>query len=1131
MSKRIPNLVAVGFSLLLLLSLGSSFYLQYQLEQSLSVTKDIEFLLAKTRGSVREIKVLQLERSQKLALLMLSGQEQADSAELDGIRQIAGSIRALVLAASDASHDPDLRKNLAALMGYESALNGRVDELLDHWQRGEQQTAQQRYRESYLPALTESLELANTALSLSYAEVKRYGQNSVQAAQHTQWLARTIILVSTLIGLIAALVLGRMVFRIVRQSQRAAQENQDMIEYSLDVICVFDELGRFVRVTDACQRIWGYRPDELIGRSCMDLVVPEDVEKTIAASTAILAGTPTRNFQNRHRRKDGSVISLMWSARWLDAQRQTFCVARDMTESDRVAEALKQNEERTRLILATAQDAFIGMDAQGLVIDWNPKAEQIFGWSAAEALGQPMHDLIIPPAFRQRHLDGLKRYLLHGEGPVLNRRLELTALNRQGQELPVEFTISPIRLNDEVIFSAFLHDISERLAADRELHQAKELAEAANRAKSEFLANMSHEIRTPMNGVLGTLSLLLDTELTPSQRELSMLAHASGESLLAIINDILDFSKIEAGKLSIESIGFNLLLIVEEVAAMAAPKASEKGLDVIVSYPEGVARTLLGDPGRIRQILVNLVNNALKFTERGQVLIDVQQQGQANDRVRLLVSVEDSGIGIAATKLERLFEKFTQADSSTTRRYGGTGLGLAISKQLVELMGGKIGGSSEPGKGSVFWFELELPLQPDDAPLVQPELSLQTARVLIVDDNPINRRVLEEQLSGWRVRNQSAADAPQALQMLLQAKVTGDPFQIAILDYQMPDIDGVMLGQQIKANPGLRDTELLMLTSLGQHELGPQLLQKGFAAYLMKPVRQSELLTNLGRVWSQHLQQNRHQTASIQPVMLAPAAGSLRFDGVRVLLAEDNTTNQLVGAMMLRNLGCQVDIAEDGQQAVRKLLHQSYHLVFMDCEMPVMDGFEATLEIRNLGLNLPIVAVTAQAMQGDRERCLACGMNDYISKPVQAANLAAALTRWLPASVSTRVEPVAEAGKPVLVPTPILDPERIAELQQIAGVSTLAGLVGIFDSFIREAPQWLAGLEQAIAAQDLAAMRQYSHKLAGASATLGLSRIAAVADVLQQQARLGSIERAQEQWRLLEQHYQEFLAYLQAASS
>ncbi|MGH8355384.1 MAG: ATP-binding protein, partial [Pseudomonas sp.] len=372
---------------------------------------------------------------------------------------------------------------------------------------------------------------------------------------------------------------------------------------------------------------------------------------------------------------------------------------------------LRASEERTRSILASAQDAFIGMDAAGRISDWNPQAEATFGWSSSEALGQPMHQLIIPPQFHERHLQGLRHFLASGEGPLLNKRIEVTAVHRDGHELPVELTLSLVHLGDGVMFGAFLHDISERRRVADELQKAKDAAEAASRVKSEFLANMSHEIRTPMNGVLGTVGLLLESELGAEQRELAELARASGESLLGIIDDILDFSKAEAGKLRLEPLPIDLLLAVEEVAGMSAAKARAKDLDVIVRYPAQVPRHLIGDPGRIRQVLANLSNNAVKFTERGQVLIDVEALTQSEAEVVLRISIQDSGIGIPADKLEQLFEKFTQADASTTRRYGGTGLGLAISKQLVELMGGSIGALSRPGEGSTFWFTLRLPRQ------------------------------------------------------------------------------------------------------------------------------------------------------------------------------------------------------------------------------------------------------------------------------------------------------------------------------------------------------------------------------------------------------------------------------------
>ena len=632
----------------------------------------------------------------------------------------------------------------------------------------------------------------------------------------------------------------------------------------------------------------------------------------------------------------------------------------------------------------------------------NPAWVKVLGFPPEELLSRPFISLISPGsrADAAAELDKLMIGI-----PV---SLESQMSCKDGSFRWILWNITARPDIQEFYFSG--QDITARKNTEMELHKAQKGAEAANRAKSEFLANMSHEIRTPMNGVLGAIGLLLNTSLTTSQRELAGLARASGETLLTIINDILDFSKIEAGKLVIAPTPFDLLQAVEEVAAMIAMQpARKKDVNVIVRYLPNVPRYVIGDVGRIRQILANLTSNAIKFTDKGHVLISVETDSISEDEASLRISVEDSGLGIAPGKLESLFDKFTQADTSTTRRYGGTGLGLAISKQLVKLMGGDIAAKSRVGIGSTFWFTLRLSLQGDRSAEVRPHAELARVRVLIVDDNSVNRLVLQQQLRVWKMRIGSCASGIEALRALHEASAAGDPYQIAILDYQMPEMDGEMLGQAIKADSLLHDIQLIMLSSLGQGgDIRERLRKIGFAAYLVKPARQSELLETLVNVWNAHCRHrsiditNDHGPGPETHEVPIPDSPDRPFIGTRVLLAEDNATNQIVGAMMLRNLGCHVDIAANGREAMQMIEKFPYEIVFMDCEMPEMDGFEATAAIRrrtDSKSRLPIVAVTAQAMQGDQAHCLAAGMDDYISKPVKQEDFARALKWWVPGKI------------------------------------------------------------------------------------------------------------------------------------
>jgi two-component system, sensor histidine kinase and response regulator len=643
----------------------------------------------------------------------------------------------------------------------------------------------------------------------------------------------------------------------------------------------------------------------------------------------------------------------------------------------------------------------------------------------------------------------------------------------------------------------------------------------ASRAKGEFLASMSHEIRTPMNGVIGMLGLLRQTPLSERQLQFVQIARGSAENLLTVINDILDFSKIEAGKLSIEPIAFDLQNCIEEASEIFAPGVSEKSLELIVQYSADVPRHVIGDPGRVRQVLTNLVSNAIKFTSQGHVLVKLECELRSESSVVVKFSVEDTGVGIPVDKLPILFDKFTQADSSTTRRFGGTGLGLAISKQLCELMGGQVGVRSELGKGSTFWFTLPFNLSDNIAPTL-PRATLDGVRVLIVDDNAVNRRVLQEQITNWRMRPAVCASGAEALLALREAIASKDPYHLAILDYQMPEMDGEMLARAIKADTSLCETVLIMLTSLGQPDDVNQLKQADVFACLVKPARQSRLWDVLAEGSAARLKQSPTEMLIMPPTL--PAATSskpVRLVAPRTLVVDDGVTNQKVGRLMLESLGCHVDVAANGKEAVEMLDLLPYDAVFMDCEMPEMDGYEATTEIRRRhtsGRRVPIIAMTAKAIKGDRERCLAAGMDDYVSKPVRLEDLETALDRWVPrVALENARQSIAPASHDTATPflqtkasLSALDPAVSNRLRSLAEAADSSLLTEIYEAFLGSAVGYIATLRQGSESGHADDIARAAHSLKGASANIGANTLAHLAHEMEVLGRSASLSGAAE---------------------
>jgi PAS domain S-box-containing protein len=656
------------------------------------------------------------------------------------------------------------------------------------------------------------------------------------------------------------------------------------------------------------------------------------------------------------------------------------------------AEILRRRvQSRTEIIRASLDstgDGILVVDSRGKIVTSNPRFQEMWGVPAS-----------IMATYDDRKLIAHVINQLKEPQEFLAKVRELYANPEAKSDDAIEFKdgrvferhSEPQRLNGKPAGRVWgFRDVTDRNRAEKALLHAKEAAEAANQAKSEFLANMSHEIRTPMNGVIGMVELALDTRLTSEQRGYLTMARTSADSLLTVINDILDFSKIEAGRLELDTIDFDLADCLEEAAKSFALQAAEKGIELACDIRPEVPRTVHGDPTRLRQVIVNLLGNALKFTQRGEVVLSAGVENREDDAVRLRFTVSDTGIGVPPEKQKLIFEAFSQADTSTTRRYGGTGLGLTISSRLVKMMGGTIWVESEVGRGSRFHFTTALSVAPGVTTAVPAEThSLRGIRVLLVDDNATNLRILADTVSRWGMMAETATDGPSALNLLLAAQEAGDSFPLILTDAQMPDMDGFMLAEHVKQTPALAKAHIVMLTSSGQRGDAARCRKAGVAAYLTKPARQSEVQEAILRVMGQA---SRIQApASPQLVTRHSLRQRAALPRLNVLLAEDNAVNQHLAQRLLEKQGHAVTIANNGQEVLDLFAIQTFDIVLMDVQMPQMDGFEATAAIREreakTGQHIPIIAMTAHAMKGDEERCLRAGMDSYVAKPIQAQQL------------------------------------------------------------------------------------------------------------------------------------------------
>ncbi len=911
-----------------------------------------------------------------------------------------------------------------------------------------------------------------------------------------------------------------------------------------DLIAIIDKDYGIIRANEAMASRLGLTPAECIGQKCYSVIHGTSEPPSFCPNVQLFADGMEHSAEAYVDRLGGdfaiSVSPLLDSEGKLAG---SVHVCRDITKHKRAQDQMMAANDLLENIFRNSPDGIGIVDRHGKFFKWNTAAAEQYGYTFEELEGISIFDLYEDAGELDKMLTELR-----SKGAI--RKYAINVLKKDGAVAPSELSISLLRNDLEGVIGSVsvardLSDITKALteveASNKRLHEeaaertkmeealreamaelettnqaieeaiarANTLAveaELANIAKSQFLANMSHEIRTPMNGVIGMTGLLLDTELTSEQKRYAKLIRSSGENLLSLINDILDFSKIEARKLNLEILDLDLLATMEDTAEMLAVRAQEKGLELTCLVEPDVPSLLRGDPGRLRQVLVNLAGNALKFTHRGEVSIRVSLGQKTDTHATLRFEIRDTGIGIPADRLGILFTAFTQVDGSTTRKYGGSGLGLAISKQLTELMGGAIGVESNEGKGSTFWFTAVFARQPEKQSGISEEpTGIAGLKVLVVDDHETNRLLVATLLRSWGCNPCEASDGQSALGLLLDAARRGEPFQIAITNHQVPAMDGEELAHRIMENPEVRDTRLILMSSLGQRMDEARNEQAGFWASLTKPIRQTQLREILSVVVGREA---RAYSVMQKPIATRHADDKSDRRNVRILLAEDNTINQEVALAILKKLGYRADIAVDGLEAIDALSRVPYDLVLMDCQMPEMDGFDATQRIRAgsgvLNQRVPIIAMTANAMQGDRERCINAGMDDYLSKPVQPRELAEMLDRWLFSARKARDSQKAPSSE--AAPAPPADNEVFHEselLERLMDDRDLART--IVAGFLDNIPVQVSRLKEFLSGGDAPGAQRQAHTIKGAAANLGAPALRDVALELEQIGKAGRL--------------------------
>jgi PAS domain S-box-containing protein len=881
--------------------------------------------------------------------------------------------------------------------------------------------------------------------------------------------------------------------------QRSEQRYRTLFENAPVGIYRTTPDGQILAANPALMRMMGYESYEQLSRRNLEHEGFEPSYPRAAFKEQIERQGEVRGLETSWRRKDGAVIHIRENATAVrDAEGNTLYyegTVEDITERRRAEEQIRFQAS----LLDQVRSAVIATDLEGRIVYWNRFAESLYQWKAEEALGRRIVEVTVPAFARAMATQIVEdiRARNQWEGEFMVQR-------KDGTVFPAYVIDAIVRDSQgrDIGFVGVSNDITERKRMQEELERAKEAAEAASRAKSEFVARVSHEIRTPMNGIIGMAELALETPLSSEQREYLELVRSSAESLLAIINEILDFSKIESGRLTLEEIEFNLPSAVGETLKAFAPRAHQKGLELAWYVAPDVPESVAGDPVRLRQILTNLLGNAIKFTDRGEVTLRVEL---ASGR-ELRFSVADTGIGIAPEKQRAIFEAFTQADGSTTRRYGGTGLGLAIASRMAELMGGRLEVESEPGRGSVFHFTVPFGVPAEVPAAASPAgfENLRGLRALIVDDHPTNRRFLSETLARWGMHSVVAEDGPAALRLWKQAEDAGEPFHLLLVDSEMPEMDGFALLEHLRSGRNRQITAILLLTSSRLREEAERCRKLGAATYLVKPLTPRELLDTVLRV----LGKVSPREKSVPAAQRAPVAPRR---GMRLLVAEDNPVNQKLVRRVLERHGHEVCVVGNGREAVEAVRQQQFDAVLMDIEMPEMDGFEALAALRaaefGSGARLPVIAMTAHAMLGDRERCLAAGFNSYVPKPLDPRALLRAMEEF-----RGRAPEIASS----LAAAPAFDLAQA--LERVEGDEKL--LREMAELFLDGCEKLMSDAREALRLGDAHQLERAAHTLKSSVGNFAALAARKAAEDLESLARQGDLARVEPAWNRLEDELQ-----------